>query len=948
MTRNRLVLLLLCLLLSSLTFAQSSQTKLNRYGNLPLAFEANHGQADARAQYIARGSGYSLFLTGDESVLRLGIHHGTVLRTELVGAQQVEPQADQPLAGRVNYLIDKDPKNWVTDVPTFARVRYAGVYPGVDLLYYGKQGRLEYDFVVAPGADARQIRMRIAGADKLRIAKDGSLVVTSGGMQVKWARPVAYQPSAVSSQLSGKPVRAAYRVHGNEISFVVGKYDRARALVIDPALVYSTYLGGAQDADPFNPTPPGFATNRALGVAVDSSGNAYVAGVTSATDFPVTAGAYDTTENGSACNPHGGPCTSGFITKLNASGSALIYSTYIGSGPTVADLAIDSNGRAYISGWVIPGFTLIPTTANAYQTTGACDQCESAAFVSVLSANGASLVYSTLFGETQPYTTNVKAAAIAVGTSGVAYITGYTDGPDMPVKNAYQATYHGNEDAFVAKIDPAKSGAASLEYATYLGGAEQDHGEGIATAAGKVWVSGFTASTDFPTTASAMKRTLGGATDAIVAKIDTNQTGVASLVWSTQLGGAGIDDAKAITVVGASPYIAGFTQSTDFPVSSGATQKTHTTCGSDGNVCDDVFVTKMNDSGSGIVYSTYLGGSVQDDPSGITVDGSGNALVTGVTYSSDFPTTSDALDNTHDTGDCSTISPNGGTACSDAFLAKISPTGARLYSSFLGGASLDIATGIARDSSNNAYVAGWTYSGDFPTTLGAYSRTRTGTIDAFLSKFSFAAGTGCSTGGVARTVVICQPVNGSTVTSPVHITAAAHQGASGIQVVQVYVDGVKKYETGPSGLGNADNGDQILNVDIPMSAGTHRVTVQAIDASGAFKATVNITVSGSSTCATTGTPRTVVICQPAANASVSSPVQISAAAHPGSTTTTYLQLYVDGVKKQQATASTLTKTSSGDILWNVSQAMTAGTHRVTVQAVDGAGTYRATVYITVQ
>jgi hypothetical protein len=944
--RNRFVLLVLCLLLATLTFAQSpTPPALHRYGNLPLAFEANHGQVDARAQFVARGSGYSLFLAGDESVLRLGTKHGAVLRTQLVGARQVVPQADQALPGRVNYLIDKDPKNWVTNVPTYARVRYAGAYPGIDLLYYGKQGRLEYDFVVAPGADARQIRMRVAGTDKLSIAKDGSLVITSGGMKVKWAAPVAYEQSAVSHQPSGKTVAVSYRVRGNEISFIVGPHDRARELVIDPALVYSTYLGGSVNGNPFDqPQPAGSAFNQAAGVAVDASGNAYVAGVTNANDFPVTSGSYDPTNTASGCSPHS-QCLEGFITKLNASGSALVYSTYFGNPDSLNALAIDGTGRAYVIGTFAPGGGGVPITSNAFQTTSPiCDFCGEVGYLSVLSADGASLVYSTIYSENDSSSSMVFPLAIAVGSGGVAYVTGYVGGPNLPLRNAYQTTNNGNEDAFVAKFDPAKSGAASLEYATYLGGTEQDHGEGIATASGQVWVVGFTASTDFPTTASAIKRTLGGATDAFVTHIDTNQIGMASLLWSTQLGGAGIDDAKGVAVLSGAPYVTGFTQSTDFPVTSGATHKTHTTCGSDGNVCDDVFVTKLNSSGSGITYSTYLGGSLRDDPTAIAVDTAGNALITGFTQSADFPTTADALQRTFGGSACGST---GVVTCGDAFLAKVNTTGATMYASYLGGSGGDVGTGIARDTSNNAYVAGYTESGDFPTTSGAFSRTRSGQVDAFLSKFSFAAGTGCSTGGVARTVVICQPVNNSTVTSPVHITAAVHQGASGIQVVQVYVDGAKKFETGPSGLGNADNGDQILNVDIAMSAGTHRITVQAIDASGAFKATVYATVSGS-TCATNGTARTVVICQPAANSTVSSPVQISAAAHPGSTATTYLQLYVDGSKKNQVATSTLTKTSSGDYVWNVSQAMTTGTHRVTVQAVDGAGAYKATIYITVK
>jgi hypothetical protein len=918
-------LLVFCILVTVIAFSQTSERDARKsYAMLPLAFEANRGQVDARARYLARGSGYSLFLTGEESVLRLGSRRGTVLRTSLVGAQPAGVAAEAPLPGRVNYLVDPDPKKWVTDVPTYERVRYAGVYRGIDLLYYGKQGRLEYDFVVAPGADAHQIRMRIEGADKIRVAKDESLVIESGGMKVRWAKPVAYQTSDVRLQTSAKQtVAAAYRVRGNEISFAVGSYDRARALVIDPALVYSTYIGGAQDADPFNPTPPGDAFNDAFGVAVDGNGNAYVAGTTSATDFPITAGAYDTTENGSHCSPHGGQCRSGFVTKFNASGSALIYSTYFGLGPTVTGMALDSNNRVYLTGFF--GMGGVPVTATGFQTT-TCNECgTNTSFLSVLNSSGNGLVYSTFFKGTDDFSTSIGALAVAVGTSGVAYVTGGVIGDTMPVTaNAYQATTSGSSDGFLAKINPAKSGAASLEYATYFGGNGDERGYSVATSGGRAYIGGVTSGGTFPTTTPAFDRTPAGASDGFVAKLDTNQSGAASLIYSTLLGGAGAEEVRGLALQTSSgrAYVTGWTESTDFPTTAEATQKTHAACGSDGTPCRDAFASALAADGASLVFSTFLGGGKEDVGAAITIFDS-DALVNGYTSSSDFPTTNDAIDRTLGASAC-----GGLPTCSDAFMARIGPSGVRVSSTLLGGSGGDVGTAIAHDGSGNAFVAGYTESADFPTTAGAFRRTRTGRVDAFLSMVTFGTSS-CAEPATARTVNLCSPQEGATFSSTtVPISATAKAGANPILRMEVWIDSKKRFE--------ASNTNQV-NIQMELTNGAHRVTVQAVDASGTFKATANITVTGG--CSAPTTSRTIHICSPTNGATLASPVRVTGTAKPGSSAIKVMQVYVDGSKKFEKAGVTSIDTSL---------AMGAGAHRVTVQAIDSAGAFKATVNITVQ
>ena len=400
--------------------------------SLPLSFEANQGQTDSRVNFLSRGSEYTLFLTSEEAVLQLRAHakenDGAVLRMRLLGANQhADARGWDELAGKINYFIGRDPAKWHTNVPTYGKVGYNGVYPGVDLVYYGNQGQLEYDFIVSPWADPNSISIQFDSA-AAEIDSAGDLLLQIEGGQVRFHRPVAYQ-SVLDEQHVGKTKRfidSRFVLLGtNRITFQLSPYDHSRPIVIDPLLVYSTYLGGSFPDEP-------------LAVAVDSTGAGYVTGLTCSADFPVTAGAYQTTHNGP-----GGACPTGqnsfedaFVTKFNKAGSALVYSTYIGGSASDRgyDIAVDPSGNAYIAGQTQSSD--YPTTAGAFITTcpGGVGGCNTGT-VTKLNSTGSALVYSTYLGGNN----NATATGIAVNSSGEAYVTGSTDGTFPTTAGAYQA-----------------------------------------------------------------------------------------------------------------------------------------------------------------------------------------------------------------------------------------------------------------------------------------------------------------------------------------------------------------------------------------------------------------------------------------------------------------------------------------------------------------------------
>ena len=688
------------------------------YGRLPLSFEANRGQTAPQVDFIARGSGYTLFVTPTEAVLTLrspatpkpkttdpkslirssnrmapGTDHtsdaqGRVLRMRLAGANATaRPEGRDELRGKVNYFIGSDPKQWRSGVSTYAKVRYQGVYPGIDLVYYGNQRELEYDFIVAPTADPGAIALTFDGADTLEVDRGGNLVLHAGAEQIVQRAPRVYQEiDGVTRDVGGRYVLQDGR---RRVRFEVGRYDRRQPLVIDPVLAYSTYLGGS-------------GYEFGYGIAVDSAGNAYVTGSTDSPDFPSTLGAFETTRGG---------YTDAFVTKLAASGAGLVYSTYLGGEAGYENgegIAVDSAGNAYVTGFTSSSH--FPTTPGAFQTTlGGGLSADT--FVTKVEATGAALAYSTYLGGSDADAGH----GIAVDSAGNAYVSGTTRSPDFPTTlGAFDTTPDGENDAFVTKLEA--SGAA-LVYSTYLGGASNDFGNGIAVdSAGNAYVTGYTFSSDFPTTPGAFQTTFGGglSADTFVTKVEA--TG-AALAYSTYLGGSDADGGYGIAVDSAGDaYVSGTTSSPDFPTTPGAFDTTLALA--------DAFVTKLEATGTALIYSTYLGGSNVDGGTAIGVDSAGNAYVTGNTYSIDFPTTAGAFQPT----------PSGAV---EAFVTKLDVTGAALaYSTFLGGKNTDSGEAIAVDSAGNVFVTGYTRTSHFPITPGAFQPTHGGGVDAFVTKIA--------------------------------------------------------------------------------------------------------------------------------------------------------------------------------------------------------------------
>jgi hypothetical protein len=652
------------------------------YGKLPLSFEVNQGQTVPQVKFLSRGNGYNLFLTSNEAVLVLSKNaaeqRSDVLKIKLIGAN-VEPQVtgEGELPGKSNYLLGNDPQQWRTNIANYAKVKYDDVYPGIDMVYYGNGHQLEYDFIVAAGADPSSIKLSVDGARKMRLDERGDLVLNIGGGEIRQRKPFVYQ------EVNGvkKQIATQYVLRGkSQIGFKVAEYDITRLLVIDPVLSYSTYLGGS-------------GADLARGIAVDRHGKAYVTGQTSSLNFPTRAGGFQTAFGG---------LQDVFVTKLNETGSALVYSTYLGGldFEIGRGIDIDADGNAYVTGNTLS--TNFPITAGAFQTVFGGGQD---AFVTKLNATGSGLVYSTYLGGLDVD----NGLGIAVGRFGNAYLTGNTESTDFPTTaGAVQTTFGGLQDAFVTKLNNTGS---ALVFSTYLGGSGSDSGLSIAARFGSAYVTGSTASSNFPTTAGAVQTTFGGLQDAFVTKL--NDTGSA-LAFSTYLGGAGGDTGQGITVSRyGRAYVTGSTTSSNFPTTAGAFQPIR-------GGSSDAFVTKVNETGSALFFSTYLGGSGSDSGQGI-VARFGKVYVTGSTSSSNFPVTAGAIQATSGGGQ-------------DAFVTKVNETGSALsFSTYLGGSDADAGHGIAVRS-GSAYVAGSTSSLNFPATTRAFQRANAGGSDAFVTK----------------------------------------------------------------------------------------------------------------------------------------------------------------------------------------------------------------------
>jgi Beta-propeller repeat len=661
------------------------------YGKLPMRFEANAGHLDARVKFISRGNGYNLFLTPTEAVLALrnkmegtGADQRSVVRMKLIGANSA-PRVEgvDALSGKSNYFIGNDPSRWRRNVTSYAQVRYSSVYPGIDLIYYGNQQQLEYDFVVSPGADPDAIELSFDGADRMEVDARGDLILHTEGGELRQRKPLTYQ------EMNGRRREIASRYvlrGGQQVGFEVAAYDPARPLVIDPVLGYSTYLGGT-------------ASDVAQGVAVDAAGNAYISGLTSSLDFP--------TAEPLQPAPAGGLGSDVFVTKLNANGSGLVYSTYLGGNNIEEglDIAVDREGNVYLTGFT---FSSNFPTMNPFQPaiSGFGD-----IFVTKLNSAGSALIYSTYLGGSSVE----RGQGLAIDRQGNVYLTGSTLSSDFPTMNPLQPTLSKSQDAFVTKLN---STGSALVFSTYLGGSDADTGGDIAVdLGGNVYLVGGTSSIDFPT-ANPLQPAIAdtGTTlrgDAFVTKLDASGT---ALIYSTYFGGNSSDIGNDLALdAHGNVYITGTTLSTNFPTMNPLQPSL-----AGGN---DAFVAKIDQSGSKLHYSTYLGGSILDGGTGIAVDVRGNAYVIGSTNSNDFPT----LDP---------VQPTPVTPSLNAFVSKLKGDGSGfVYSSHLGGSATDFGQGIALDIRGNAYVIGSTSSADFPTTPEAFQKELRGVSDdAFITK----------------------------------------------------------------------------------------------------------------------------------------------------------------------------------------------------------------------
>jgi Beta-propeller repeat len=640
-----------------------------------LRFEANAGQTDPSVRFLAHGRGYTLFLTADAAVFALP---SDVVRMRFARAAEIA--AEEPLAARSHYLLGDDPAAWHTDVPTFGRVVYRGVQPGVDLVFRSDGDRLEYDFVAQPGADAGAIRVAFEGSAGISVDAAGDLRLATSSDALVHCAPRSYE----LRDGARREVPGRFVLEGpTTVRYEVASHDRDAELVIDPVVQLASYLGAAGE-------------EQAYGAGVDAAGNFYVAGITNSPTFPTTPGVIAPTIRGGIDT---------FVSKFDANG-ALLWSTFLGglSKDAVTDMAVDASGAVYVVGSTAsPNF---PTVNAAQPTPSTVPE----AFVAKLAPTGASLVYSTYLGGS-----GADAAwGIAPDANGNACVGGETTSPDFPTASPAQPTIGGLTDAVVARF----SATGALLYATYLGGSKEDIARGIAaTPSGSCIAAGQTISTDFPVFA-AFQPTLAGNIESFVAKYDP----AGARVYATYLGGTQSETARAIaTDATGAAYVTGGTYSPDFP--------TRNPIQSLNRGQRDAFVTKLTPDGSALAYSTFLGGTGAENlvdfgvPVGgtIAVDRTGAVYITGSTASTDFPT----LDPFQATA-------GGG---GDAFVAKLTPDGARLaYASYLGGGDYDDARAIAVDGAGRAYVAGETFSHDFPSVAPFQATHGGGLTDAFFAK----------------------------------------------------------------------------------------------------------------------------------------------------------------------------------------------------------------------
>jgi hypothetical protein len=671
---------------------------------MPLVFEENRGQAKPGVDFLCRSRGFDLLLAPSEltfllrekaspakdSTVRSVLVPGAPHRVAVAKIRFVGANAHSKMSGtgkqamKSNYFIGRDPRRWRTDISNYSSVVVKSLYPGVDAVYHGSGKQLEYDLNYAPHVRPDLVRLAFDGFENVAIDSSGDLVLSVAGGEIRQAVPRVYQDVK-----NGRQTIAAHWVLRNrkEAHIALGlNYDRRQPVVVDPIVSYATYLGGTLE-------------DTAAGIAVGRDGSAYVTGFTESLDFPVL--------NPFQGTNHGGESgADAFIAKIDPQGTGLAYATYLGgSGDDIAhDIAVDKLGCAYVVG---------ETTSIDFPVVNPLmpKRGRRNAFVTKLSPSGMALDFSTfLGGSTDPLGGNKAdtfGTGIALDDVGAVYVIGYTNSSDFPTVGAFQSTIHGSVDAFITKIDAA---GFTILYSSYLGGSDYDYPSAVAVDRSRnAYITGFTMSVDFPLQAP-FQSTNRGKLDGFVAKVDAFGS---SLLYSSYLGGSDNDNPNSIAVdSGGNAYVTGYTQSTDFPTVA-AFQNS-----SPGGY--EVFVSKITPSGSGLVYSTYLGGSGGDVGSRVAVDASDNAYIVGLAGAV-FPTR-DSLQSYAGGG--------------DAFVTRLDFAGIPSFSTWLGGSGYDRATGVALNGSGGIFVAGFTNSTDFPTKQPIQSQYGGGYFDVFVAKIS--------------------------------------------------------------------------------------------------------------------------------------------------------------------------------------------------------------------
>jgi hypothetical protein len=622
-------------------------------------------------------------LDNQSAVEPMGAEGMTAYLLRFEGTAEVRPIGINRLPFNSNFFIGNVPSRWGTDVPNYQGILYQNLYDGIDLAYHVETGRVKYEFILHPGADLSSVIARYEGVDDVAL-QGGDLVFHTSAEEIRDSAPIAYQ--------GVDKVRCAFTLREDwRVGFECDPWDRSRELVIDP-LIYSTYLGGGSDEDGY-------------GIAVNSSGYAFVTGRVWSVNFPTTPGAYDRTQNGNS---------DVFVTAFNPQGR-LVYSTFLGGNEydSGISIAVDSSSNAYVVGLACS--STFPTTPGAYQTSpdGACD-----AYVTKLNPSGSALVFSTLLGGISKDAGT--GSSIAVDAVGNVYVAGRTDSADFPTTpGAFQRTWGGgSSDMFVTKLNPTGS---ALVYSTLLGGNgdEGDVGASIVlNSGGDLHIAGDTRSTNFPTTAGAYDASSNGNDDVFVAMLNATGSG---LVYSTYLGGDGGDFAywgRGIAIDAAlSAYVVGMTSSSDFPTTPGVFDRTL-------NGTSDAFVAKIAADGEVLTWATYLGGGMDDVGAAVTLDCRG-VCITGTTGSADFPVTPGSFDTTL-------------SGTHDAFITMLDVAGSRLTgSALLGGSGDDMALSATGESGYDLYITGYATSSDFPTTAGAFDATFSGGgRDAFVTRLN--------------------------------------------------------------------------------------------------------------------------------------------------------------------------------------------------------------------